>query len=299
MEYHLGDSKCIFAFSAYNQPALTVPAGATVTIETQDCFANQLQTLEDTLETMDWNQINPATGPIFVEGAAPGNVLKVTVVEIAVGQQGVMATGKDMGALGGRFDKLYSKLIPIRNGQAVFGPQIQMPLKPMIGVIGVAPADGEPNTGTPGCHGGNMDNKMVAAGAVLYLPVFVGGALFALGDVHAVMGDGEIGVTGVETPARIEVRLDVLQNLHLTNPVLENESFLTTVASALDLDEAVYQATSDMADLLSARLSLPLPDLVMLLSAVGEAQICQVVDPLRTARFVMPKWVLENYGFSL
>jgi amidase len=270
-----------------------------VIIETQDCFANQLRTPDDTLETMDWNQINPATGPIFVEGAAPGNVLRVTVLEIAVGPQGVMASGKDMGTLGGRFDKLYSKLIPIRDGQAVFDSQLQIPIQPMIGVIGVAPVDGEPNCGTPGSHGGNMDNKMVAAGATLYLPIFVEGALFALGDVHAVMGDGEIGVTGVEAPASIKVRLEVLKNLHLTNPVLVNELYLTTVASALDLDEAAYQATSDMADLLSARLSLPLPDLVMLLSAMGEAQICQMVDPLRTARFVMPKWVIDKYGFSL
>lgn len=298
MHYHLNDGSVVFNFSRDNAPALKVPSGAEVEVETKDCFSDQLQTPEDTLESIDWDRVNPATGPIFVEGAQPGDALAVTIKSISVAGQGVMAVGKDMGTLGNRLESLTSKLMPIRNGFVEFAPNLEIPLRPMIGVIGVAPAEGKINCGTPGSHGGNMDNTMIGVGATLYLPVFVEGALFALGDVHAVMGDGEIGVTGVEVRARVSLKLEVKKGIRLVNPVLENEDSFITIASAPTLDEAVSRATGDMADILLPRLKLPLPELIMLMSAVGHTQICQVVDPLRTARFVMPKWILEKYDFT-
>ncbi len=296
--FKLVSKSCIFKFSPKNPPALEVPSGATVEVETQDCFANQLRTPEDVLETLDWERINPATGPILVQGAEPGDALKVSIEKIAIGSQGVMASGKDMGVLGDLLEGLHSRLIPIQNNMAVFDPELKLPIKPMIGVIGVAPASGEINCGTPGSHGGNMDNTMMSEGATVYFPVFTAGALLALGDVHAVMGDGEIGVSGVEVPAVIRLRLEVVRDLRLDNPVLETPDYFTAIASAPTLDEAVNTATKDMAGLLSKRIPLSLAELAMLMSAAGHAQICQVVDPLRTARFVMPKWVLERYHFS-
>lgn len=298
MDYKLDNSTTIFKFASSNPPVLKLASGATVEIQTQDCFANQLQTPEDALESMDWDRVNPATGPIFIEGAAPGDVLKVEILDIKVADQGVMAAGDSMGTLEGQMKGLSSKIIPIKEGRAVFSDKIQIPLKPMIGVIGVAPAQEEINCGTPGPHGGNMDNTMMGEGATAYFPIFTPGALFALGDVHAVMGDGEISGTGVEIPAQIKVRLEVLKGLHLENPVLENEEYFTTIASATSLDEAVNRSIEDMAAILK-NISLSLPELAMLMSAVGHAQICQVVDPLRTARYLMPKWVLKEYNFKI
>lgn len=297
--FRLSSSSRIFAFSGSNPPALTVPAGAKVEIETQDCFANQLQTAEDTLESVDWNQINPATGPIFIEGAKPGDSLKIIIEAIRPGPQGVMVAGKDLGMFGPRLTGLTSKLVPIREGMAVFDPELLLPLNPMLGVIGVAPSEGSVNCGTPGPHGGNMDNTMVTVGATLYLPVFVEGALFALGDMHAAMGDGEIGVSGVEVAGTVLVQLEVMKGLTLRNPLLENKDWISTIASAPTLDEAVQQATEDMGSLLTERTGRPLAEMAMLMSAVGRAQICQVVDPLKTARFLMPKWVVQRLGIAL
>lgn len=299
MDYTLDCSNIIFKFSPKNNPICNVPSGAQVTIETMDCFANQLQTPEDTLDAMDWNRINPATGPIFVEGAQAGDVLKVEIKKIQVSSQGVMATGENEGTLGAHMQGLISKIIPIADNLAIFNSKISIPLKPMIGVIGVAPGKEEINCGTPGPHGGNMDNTMIGEGATLYLPIFTEGALFALGDIHAVMGDGEIGVSGVEVSARVTVVLEVIKGLKLKNPILENPEFFTTIASALTLDEAIHQATNDMAEILASRLAMSFPDIAMLMSAIGHTQICQVVDPLRTGRFVMPKWVLSQYDFHL
>jgi amidase len=295
----LFNSQCIFAFSKDSAPALVVSSGARVEIQTMDCFANQVQRAEDTLQAIDWDRINPATGPIFVESAQPGDVLKVTINGINLNHQGVMAAGKGLGVLGDYMEELNSKLIPIKDNKALFNSELEIPLNPMIGVIGVAPAEGDVNCGTPGSHGGNMDNAMITTGAVLYLPVFAPGALFALGDLHAAMGDGEIGVTGVEIAGVVDVTLEVIKGMKLDNPVLENKDCISTIASAALLDDAVKQSTVDMSKLLLKRLPMSVYDLTMLMSISGQAQICQVVDPLKTARFVMPKWILNKYNFSL
>lgn len=297
--HELHSTNSIFKFSKDNKPVLKIESGDTVLIHTCDCFADQIRTPEDKLEAMDWEKVNPATGPVYIEGAETGDVLKVTIENISINNQGVMAAGKDHGVLGKVLDPLSSKLITIDDNKAIFDDKLSFPLNPMIGVIGVAPDKEDINTGTPGIHGGNMDNAMIGAGAILYLPVFTKGALFALGDLHAVMGDGEIGVTGIEIAGKVNVRLEILKGLTLVNPILENNQHLTTIASKETLDEAVDTSTLDMFNLLLNKLPFEKNELAMLMSAVGHTQICQVVDPLKTARFVMPKWVLEKYNFNL
>jgi len=299
MSQRVPSTSSIYAFSPDNPPVLTVPDGAVVEIDTCDCFDDQLRTEADTLETLDWEKINPATGPIYIEGVRVGGVLMVTIESITVGSQGVVATGKGLGVLGDRFEGMRRRYIPFVDGNAVWDDKVSLPLRPMIGVIGVAPASGAIGCGTPGAHGGNMDNKLIGAGTTLYLPVFADGGLFACGDLHAVMGDGEVCVAGAETPGTVRVRFDFLPDLTLTNPVLETEDGFYAIASAGTLDDAVTMAVGDMADLLVARLPMELADVVMLMSLSGNAQICQVVDPLKTARYGMSKSVLAAYGFEL
>lgn len=290
--------KSIYAFSKANEPVMKVASGSTVTIETYDCFTNQLKTT-DQFQSLDWNQINPATGPIYIEGAQPGDVLAVKIEKIELVEEGVMAVGPGLGVLGKRLDKYEAKPIPIRDGKAIFNDQFHIPLNPMIGVIGVAPAGDPISCGTPGDHGGNMDNKMITTGATLYFPVFAEGALFALGDLHAAMGDGEIGVSGIEIPAKVTVHLEVKKGKSIPSPMLENEESIVTIASAQTLDEAVSRSVEQMADFLAPQLNMPFSEVVMLLSAIGQTEICQVVDPLMTARFVVPKFMFEKSPISL
>lgn len=299
MKHFLSDSSVVFNFSKDNDPVLRVNPGDEVVFQTMDCFSNQIQCKEDRLESMDWDKINPATGPVFIEGAEATDVLKVTIVSIELCEKAVLATGKDLGVLGYKLNNLYSKVVPIKDGFVVFDDKLSIPVKPMIGVIGVAPTNDAISCGTPGSHGGNMDNAKIGEGSVLYLPVSVSGALFGLGDIHAVMGDGEIGVSGAEAPAKVTVKLELIKNLKLNNPVLENAKELIAIASDENLELAVTQAVKDMEELLSKRISLCTEELATLFSLVGNTEICQVVDPLRTARFTMPKWVLEKYNFRL
>ncbi|MCM3413132.1 acetamidase/formamidase family protein [Metabacillus litoralis] len=299
MSHIINRSQPIYDFSKEHSPILNINSGETVIIETYDCFENQITSADSTYESLDWSKVNPATGPVYVEGAEVGDILEVTIDDIKLEDQGVMAVSPGMGVLGEKITNFEAKLIPIENGKAIFNENIHIPLNPMIGVIGVAP-QGEPiSCGTPGSHGGNMDNKMITKGTTLYFPVFQQGALFALGDLHAAMGDGEICVTGIEIAGQVTVTLKVIKGKSLYNPVLETDEFIGTIASAKTIDEAVKLSVEDMVGLLQDKLNLPLSELTMLLSAVGQTEICQVVDPLMTTRFLVPKWVLEKNKVSL
>jgi amidase len=292
------DVGIIYEFNEINQPIATVSSGSTVRVETYDCFKNQIGSEDMELTDLDWNQINPATGPIFVEDAKPGDVLKVTIHTIEIDSQGVMLVGPNLGVMGQQIEKMSVKILPIEYNKILFN-DLQLPLNKMIGVIGVAPSGQGINCGTPGAHGGNMDNKMVTEGATLYFPIAVEGALFGLGDFHAAMGDGEVSVSGVEVAGAATVTLEVIKGQHLEQPMLENEECFTQIASAKTLDEASKLATQLMINRLVERTDMNVSEVTMLLSAVGQLEICQVVDPLVTVRFVVPKWLLSQLNVTL
>jgi amidase len=289
----------IYAFSKENGPVLKVSPKSTVVIDTYDCFQDQIQSNTTAIQSIDWDQINPATGPIYVEGAAPGDILKVTIDAIELGKQGVMAVGPNLGVMGHRIEQFEAKIIPIEGDTAVFNDKVKIPLNPMIGVIGVAPENEPVSCGTPGAHGGNMDTKLITTGATLYFPVFHEGALFGLGDLHAAMGDGEIGVSGIEIPAKVTVTLDVIKGQSIRFPFLQNEEGIAALVSAETLDVAAKLAVEEMIDLLLPHTDLTLNHFTMLMSAVGQSQISQIVDPLLTARFVVPQWVLDTYQIKV
>ncbi|ETP69159.1 acetamidase/formamidase family protein [Planococcus glaciei] len=289
----------IYSFSSLNPPVMRAKAGETVVIETYDCFKNQIQSADQEVAAIDWNEINPATGPIFIEGADIGDLLKVTIDDLEIGNQGVMVTGPELGVMGHRMEAMESKIIPIQNGKAIFSDKLHLPLNPMIGVIGVAPEGKPVSCGTPGPHGGNMDTKLITKGATLYFPVFAEGALFALGDFHAAMGDGEVSVSGIEVPGRATVTFDVIKGTHSKFPILQNADGFAILVSAMTLDEAVKIAVEETIDLLLPHTNMTVSEMTMLMSAAGEAQISQVVDPLVTVRFFVPQHVLDSLNIQL
>ena len=288
----------IYEFTKDNPYTKKVASGTTIRIETYDCFQNQIQSADTEVTAIDWDKINPATGPIYIEGAMSGDVLKVKIEQIEIGEQGVMVVGPELGIMGHRIEKMESKILPIKNNKVLFN-DIELPINKMIGVIGVAPEGQGVNCGTPGAHGGNMDNKMIAEGATLYFPVFVEGALFSLGDFHAAMGDGEVSVSGVEVPGVATVTLEVIKGETLSHPMLENDEVFTQIVSAETVDEAAKQATVEMIERIVEKSGLPVGEVTMLMSAVGQSEICQIVDPLMTARFVVPKWLLKELDVEL
>ena len=229
----LSDERVLFAFSRDAEPALTVKSGETVRIRTQDCFGNQVQSPDDVLDEIDWDRINPATGPVFVEGAVPGGALKVTIENIELDPQTASCTGKDEGVCGDRFDAWSTHLCAIDGDKLVWNDQLSIPLNPMIGVIGTAPAEGAPADGFVGNYGGNMDNKLITKGTRLYFPVRVPGALLQMGDVHATMGDAELCGTGIEIAAQITGNLENVMRQAMTQVGSQLQS---AMGNALSID---------------------------------------------------------------
>ena len=260
---------------------------------TKDCFNNQITSEDYKFDVLDWDHINPATGPIYFEEAKAGDVLKVEIINIELDQEGTMCCLPENGVLGKDVTSDQVKKIKVEDGYCVFN-NMKLPMNPMIGVIGVAPKEGTITCGTPGNHGGNMDNKRITKGATLYLPVFHDGSYFACGDVHACMGDGEIMVSGVEINAKVTLKFDVIKGVSICEPRLEDKDYIYTISSNENIEEAIYSCTKTMNEILCKHLNYSLNDAGMLLSCVGNLQICQVVDPKRTISMSIPKYVCDK-----
>ena len=285
----------VFSLSREAAPVVRVRPGETVVLDTADCFSGQVRSVDAAMASVDWTHVNPASGPVYVEGAEPGDVLAVRIERVEVVSPGVMAVSDGFGVLSGRFEGMSFQMVDI-DGEVAAVSGAAVPVRPMIGVIGVAPAGDAVPCGSPGAHGGNMDTRLIGEGATVYLPVSTPGALLAVGDLHAAMGDGEICGTGVEVAGRVTLVLDVRRDLALVNPVVETADLVATIASAETLDGAAELATRDMADLLVGRLGLSAADATMLMSAAGQLQVSQVVDPLKTARFALSREILRPLG---
>lgn len=283
----------IYAMGQGLEKAIQVEENKDFVIETRDCFNCQIDSENYVLDHLDWDHINPATGPFYLENAKVDDVLKVTIKNIELDDVGTMCCLPENGVLGNEIKSPSIKKIPIKGEFAYFN-EYKIPIKPMIGVIGVAPKEGEINCGTPGKHGGNMDNTKIGIGSILFLPVLKDGAYFSLGDVHAVMGDGEIMVSGVEINAKVTVCIEVIKGVTIAEPRLEDDQFVYTISSNEDLEQAIHDATLEMNKIIQKHLHYSLNEAGMLQSAIGNLEFCQVVDPKRTVRFKMPKSILRK-----
>jgi len=287
--------EAVYSFSPNHPPALTIDPGEHVKFETMDCFSGQITEETHLVTGIDFNHVNPATGPVFIQGAEPGDALKVSISDLTVDHQGVVATLPKIGVLIHTVDQLKTRIVPIKDNVAHFDQHIKFPINPMIGVIGVAPKEGDIPCGNPGDHGGNMDNHLITANTTLYFPVNVPGALFGLGDLHASMGDGEICGTGIEIGGTVTAEFNVIKNATLKRPLLETTDKWYTIASAEDLDTAIRLGCEDMQKHLVDNWDLTLVDAYLLLSAIGDVEICQSAKPSPlpvVVRVGMPK--LEN-----
>lgn len=289
-------SDVIFQFSPKNRPIATVRPGETVSVETDDCFRSQIRNERDLVTEIDFSQVNPATGPIAVEGAEPGDILVVEIIRIKVESTGFMVAIPGEGAFGERLKESVTRVVPVRNGRFWIEDHLSFPVHPMIGVIGVSPGDREVPCGEIGDHGGNMDAKVIRQGARVYFQVRQEGAMFALGDAHAGMGDGEALICGVEIPARVELSFELIKQPKILppRPVVEIDDRVVTIGLGPTLDEAASCALNDMMDLIHLKTGRSLDAISMLISAVGDLRVCQVVDPQKTARVEIPKTIFPD-----
>ncbi len=285
----------VYAIDKAVPPRLSLTSPAEVIVATLDARAGRLRRPEDVESTAPdyrdrFPRANPATGPIAIDGAEPGDVLTAEILRIELDDRGYTLVKPGFGVLPEMVARPAARLCRIVDGAVEFGA-LRLPLRPMVGVIATAP-DGEPvGTAYVGRHGGNLDCNLIAAGTRVHLPVRVPGALFFIGDVHAVMGDGEISGSGFEIGARIRLRLALQKGGATEWPWLETEDRIATLASAASFDEAAETAVRSMLGLLVARHGVSETEAYMLMSIRGDLRVNQACrSPIdASVRFEFPK----------
>jgi acetamidase/formamidase len=241
---------------------------------------------------------HPMTGPVYVEEAQPGDTLEVRILSIEpLHNFGVNVFSPGSGVLSDDFPYSAVKLLrwPPGGTQIAFAPGIVLPMAPFFGSIGVAPSPltGRVSSRPPASHGGNLDNKDLVAGSVLYLPVHVPGALLSMGDGHARQGDGEVTGTAVETSLRGTVELNLRKGQRLRWPRAETPTAYVAMGLHEDLDEASRMAVREMVDFLVAEKKLSRDDAYMLVSVAGDLHVTQAVDATKGIHVTLQKSIFR------
>jgi acetamidase/formamidase len=295
--------QCHFGWSNANEPAVRIAPGESIEFHPLDSSGGQVTPSSSVAELgkLDFGKVNPVAGPVYVEGAEPGDAIKVTILSFTPSGWGWTANIPGFGLLADQFKDpaLHIwKYDAATLAPAMYGPGGRVPLKPFCGTIGLAPAE-------PGLHsivpprrmGGNMDIRDMAAGTELYLPVEVKGGLFSVGDTHATQGDGEVCGTAIESPCSVAARFDLVKSANLAFPRfttpgpvarhLDGKGYEATTGIGPDLFEAARQAVMGMIDLLTRRHRMSAVEAYMLCSVCADLRISEIVD--------MPNWVVSLY----
>ena len=267
--------KYIYKFSKDNEPIAHAADGEELRFLTRDCFNCQITSEEQTMDHIDFERCNPATGPVYIDGAEPGDVLAVDILDIKVADHGVVAAVKGYGILS-ELGVSRTKIIEVKDGYVTFN-DVKFLAVPMIGVIGTAPSDEPVITGYSFNGGGNMDSRKINKGTTVYLPVRVPGALLAMGDVHAVMGDGEVCETGVEINADIQVRVRLIKDFELNWPVTETDDAWFVNTNGISCDVALERGYRELLRLVSNAYGWDLTDSTMYISLQAFVEANQAV----------------------
>ncbi|BAU07894.1 acetamidase/formamidase family protein [Fischerella sp. NIES-3754] len=310
---HLG------GFSHELEPVLMIESGDTVDVETYTGyyiydkvppefltpeFVDICQNLSPERKIADGPHL--LTGPIYVRGAEPGDILEVKLEAIKPSLPvGFNAIRTGWGALPHQFTQPALRFIPLdlENNVAEFpvNSGIKIPLRPFFGIVGVATPETQRSSIPPGCYGGNIDNRELQAGSRVFLPVFVPGALFSIGDGHAAQGDGEVNVTAIETSMNGRIQLKIRKDLQLTAPIAETNTDIITMGFGETLDAALEQALNNMIDFLVRLTNISPEDAYVLCSLTVNFRITQVVNlPQKGVHAMLPKSVFpEGSNLSL
>lgn len=283
-------NKVIYSFGTLHKPVEYVKTGELVLLEAEDALGGQVKDETTSLDTLDWSKVDGATGPIFIEGAEPGDTLIVEILDIKPEEKGVIVTIPKYGVLDNREFRGTTKVVTIKEGFVFFDEKTRVKANPMIGTIGVAPPQGgEIPSSTPGKHGGNMNVKDVTAGTKLYFPVFARGALFAAGDIHAVQADGELCVSSVETAGQLILRFGLIKGKMPQWPILETRDSYMVLTCAETLDESAKRASETAIEGLMNEHGWSFEEAYMFGSLAVDLRINQVVDPKKGVRARIPK----------
>jgi amidase len=289
----------VYEFTPALEPVYTAADGESLTVETVDSLEGAIQTPDDHLASVP-EEVNAATGPIAVEGAVPGDVLRVDVDDVRLAEpHGRVVTTPGFGLLQDHpeIDHPATRITEVdADGETIDFEGVGIPVDPVIGTIGVATESESISTLIPHDHGGNLDTTDITTGATVYVPVFQPGGLLALGDAKAAMADGEMCGTGAEIATEVDLTLSVVSDpaVSLSRPLVETAEHWKTIASAETMEDAVRRANEDLLALLAREHDFSLTEAYLFSSLVGGLEISQVVDPLVTVRNACPREYLSD-----
>ena len=295
VDHVLTRDQIIWSFGPDLEPVLEVEPGAVVRFETNDCFTGQIQSEDDLVTEIDFSRVNSATGPVAVKGAEPGDSLVVELLEVNPGPTGFATLIPGFGQLIEHVRSPLTRVFQVEGDTVHMNERVSFPLRPMVGVVGVATDGDVIGNGWAGRHGGNLDNHLHGPGARIYFPVRRPGGLFAVGDMHASMGDAEICGTGVEIAGEVVARLDLLKGKQATWPVTELPDRWVAHATgetADDFMEALRRVSEEAARLLVDEWGFTMEEAFVFLSVACDAGICQACRPQdfsTIARIEIPK----------
>ncbi len=300
-------------FSSELKPALVIDPGDRVVIDTLGGLAPDRfeaaglapdlvpQSLRDIFREVKDRGPGPhiLTGPVFIRGAEPGDTLEVHLQAVKLTRPyGYSSILRDKGALPEDFPYDSTRILQIdaERMTSEVAPGVLLPLRPFFGNLGVAPppAMGRVGSMAPGIHGGNMDNKELIAGTILYLPVYVKGALFSAGDGHAVQADGEVSLTGLETAAQGTFQFFLRKNEKIAWPRAETPTHFILMGFDEDLDAAVQMAVRAVIDFLGEKMGLSREDAYRVASLAADLRVTQVVDGVKGVHAMLPKAILSR-----
>lgn len=288
----LFENKVIYSFSENNSPIETIDVGETVIIEVNDTFNNQLSPLRK-VEELNFEKLNPATGPFYVHQALPKTMLKVRIHEINLDNRGVGAIIKGLGVLGGKVQKNYVFEYEIKDNYILIGDK-KIKSLPFISIIGVCPNESSYPCGVPHNHGGKLDCPHIREKNIIYLPVNKKGAYLSLGGIKASQGYGELGGTGVECSGEVKFTVDVTNKFYMNLPIVLTESNVIFLYSEKDFEVALERLSNEVACFLMEQLNISFNEAYHYLSIIGSLEIYQLVNPNITIGLSIPRYFISN-----
>ena len=269
-------------------PAITIASGEELVVETWDAYMGIWGAHEQP------TVMGPATGPIAVAGASPGDALKVELLAITPGPSAMHDVRAGRGFLGDEFVKRHPTVMPIRDGHLEFPGGLKIPVNPSVGLIATTPNEIQQTASDSGPYGGDIDMKELTAGSTIWLPVFVPGGLLVLGDCHAVVGDGAVGGTGAECAAEITLRVTLEKGMGIERPRALTPQYFVTVSYGDDVGEAMRQAVRDMVQFLADEKGMEPYAAYSLLSLAGDVRVSRTFRPISPVKMMLARQMLEQ-----
>jgi amidase len=288
----LGREHHIYVLEPNATPAITIDSGEELMVETWDAFEGVRDPA--VLEAKSLKGL--ATGPIYINGAEPGDALRVDFISITPKEGAAHMVMPGRGFLEAEFPEAYPTVMGFENGKVVLPSGLKLKLSPSMGVVATTPTYPQDTASDSGPYGGDIDMKELVEGSALYLPVLVPGGLLALGDCHAVVGDGAVAGTGAECCSDTHIRFTVEKGMGITSPRAITPDYFVVLSHGEELGPAMKQAVRDMVDFLVREKGLAPYDAYTLCSLAGDIRVSRTFRPISPVKMMLSREALEQLG---